>query len=447
MERLYVDSGYYLMRIINHQGFWIEHHRMILVFPEWLPLLGIYLKLPLKIVILLYSIGHVFFFYIAFLISRYGLQNKMAGYQLALIQVLGLIHGFFVPVFELYYGCGLAVVFFSILQKEGLSNRHIIAALLLLAFALMSHPMMIFLVGGITLIHAIGEKKINRFHIGILITMVAVFTFKYFVKSEYEAGKTQAFMNNLKSLSYSGNYIRDFTHFVFTRYLDVLVLVLLATTSFIIGRKKLLALVFVVAFFGILILCNINYRGFDASRYAEQVYFPIAAVVLLTLPFLPWKNLKKGYKYLILAVLVLVFAHRLFTITKEGKEFAKRTDAIEKLCIEAQNNSGSKFIIAEAPFDSTYTPSANWSVTIESLFISGSSNDMETVTICLDIDYSESIVQGRIPTETDYLFRRWEMFPDSTLNQAYFKLEPSSYQPLDMVKILGLDAEKFGETK
>lgn len=436
MERLYVDSGYYLMRVVNHQSFWIEHHRMILLFPEWLPLLGVYLKLPLKVVILLYSIGHVLFFYIAYLVSRYGLGNEMAGYQLSLIQVLGLIHGFFVPVFELYYGCGLAIIFLSLLQKENLSNAHIIGGLLLLAFTLMSHPMMLFLVAAVLLYHILEQKKFRKIHVGMLVVMAAVFTFKSFVKSEYEAGKTQAFVNNLKNLSYTGEYLGDMLSFMLSRYPDVLLLLAVLVLMLFINKKRALGVILLLSFFGILMLCNINYRGFDTSRYAEQVYFPIGAILILFLPFITKATQAKKFCIVLTACLLLVFGYRISLILGEGKKFAERINAIKELCLSAQSLEGSKFIIPEAPFDSTFTPSANWSVTLESLFITGSQPDLKTVTICTDIDYQESINAGRVPSPEDYLFRRWEMYADSTLNPNYFHLLPSEYESLDKEKVL-----------
>ncbi len=436
-ERLYVDAGYYLMRVINQESFWIEHQRLILIFPEWLPLLGVYLSLPIKWLVALYSIGHVLFFYAAYLISRYTFGNQWAGYQLALVQVLGLIEGFFVPVFELYYGCGLAVIYLSMLQSNQQGLKFTIISLLLFAFTLLSHPFMLFILAAIIGIKVIDEKKLSKYHLWMLLVAMSVLITKKLTQSIYEKYKAEGFIKGLKSLSYPLDYLNTAAEFMLTNYADVLAISLLFIVTLILSRKKLVSLAYLVSFLILAVFCNVLARDFNPGRYTEQVYYPIVALLILFIPFLPFNTLSKTHRNVILIAFLLVFAYRISLIVHKGRQFTMRIQTIHELCEGVQSLDGSKFIISEAKFDSLHTTTINWSLTLESLIYSASKPEMRTITICTDADYEGSLQEGRNPTKNQYLFRRWEMYEDNTLNNKYFKLNNGNYQTIEIETILG----------
>lgn len=435
-ERLYVDAGYYLMQVINHKSFWIEHKRLILIFPEWLPLLGVYLRLSVKSLVMLYSIGHVLFFYGAYLISRYKFGNTMAGYQLAFAQVLGLVGGFFVPVFEMYYGCGLAVIFFSIMRVDEKRITPVIISLLILAFALISHPMMLFIILAILAIKLLKERKITWYYLWMALVMAGVFIIKSLNKTIYEAYKTERFINGLKTLSYDIQYLKLVSDFALTYYIDVLFLLIMVLSTFLIAKKWWEALIFLGSLIVIAIFCNVMARDLHPSRYTEQVYFPIAALIILVLPFLPLKQINKTWGKIVILGLLIVFGYRISLIIHAGRDFHLRTQAVEKICLAAQNTEGSKFIISEAEFDSTCTASVNWSLTIESLLHTSAETGLKTVAICTDTDYNGAVEGGRSPNEDEYVFRLWETYADSSLNTDYFKLANGTYKPMDIETII-----------
>ena len=139
-ERLLADSGYYLMRMINSGNPWIEHQRYILLLSQILPWAGVMLQLPLKIILILYSVNHILFPALIFYISVFHYRNQMAGIVLILLQIAGLTLGFFVPMFELYYAASLLVLLTAILYSG--KNSPVDNTLLLgsVFFIISSHP-------------------------------------------------------------------------------------------------------------------------------------------------------------------------------------------------------------------------------------------------------------------------------------------------------------------
>src|SRR5688572_4443550 len=117
-ERMLADAAFYLSKVINEESFHIEHQRYILALSQLFTLLSVKLHLPLKAVLIVHSIGHVLFFYALFLICRYVLQNRIAGWWILLCQTAGLLHGFFVPMFEVYYAAGLLVLVYSLKDSD-----------------------------------------------------------------------------------------------------------------------------------------------------------------------------------------------------------------------------------------------------------------------------------------------------------------------------------------
>jgi hypothetical protein len=189
-ERLYADSGYYLSRVINARSFWIEHGRVVLAFSQILPFAGVILHIPLKVIIIIYSFGHVLFFYILSLFTYYYLKNKYAVLALILIQLAGITHGYFCPQFEMYYGVGFLVVFYAFIQKISLKKWELILLVILAILIMTSHPVCILLLTFTILFDIIVKKKINKkLHLLLLILVVAGIVFKFLTLSEYEDGK------------------------------------------------------------------------------------------------------------------------------------------------------------------------------------------------------------------------------------------------------------------
>ncbi len=120
-ERLYADAGYFLVRVIDEEGFHVINQRWLMPLIQWLPLLGVKLGLPLKGITVLYSLGNVVLSAAAFLYVNSVLRDRSHALILLATQFVGLAQALFCPVFELYYGAILLITLRALLQSD---QRH-----------------------------------------------------------------------------------------------------------------------------------------------------------------------------------------------------------------------------------------------------------------------------------------------------------------------------------
>ncbi len=427
-ERLFADSGYYLINVINNNSFWVEHNRFILIFSQILPVVGVKLRLSLKLILLLYSVGHVLFFYAIFLVTSYLYKDKLSGLLLLLLQTLGIMSGFFVPMFELYYGAGLLVLFSSILFNYH-GKIDFIITIVLAFFILTGHPYAIFLMLFIIITHLLKYKtKFLNQYIVYVVIIIGVVIFKKFTASEYEQGKTTAFINNLSNANYNLRYIKLLIMFLLEHYKGLLLLQILATVILLAKKKYMLFFVITAATIGILGIINVSYYGFVTSRYQEQVYFPLSFIAaysfVLALSYIKKQNLQ----FALLGLAYLTIIVRVTGIIIDGNNFTDRVNDIKQTIEYASNIGGDKFIIRKDELKNN----PNWSYPIESILFSSMDNG-KTITVCTDEDFYYKNNDKNIKS-SEYLSRRWEIYNMKHLNNYYFNLSSKHYKFIDASK-------------
>lgn len=423
-ERLYADSGYYIFKVINNENFWVEHNRYILILSQLFPLIAIKIGLGLKAVLYTYSVGHVLFFYCIFLISRYFYNDKNAGLLLILIQTLGIMSGFFVPMFELYYSTALLILFTSILYNSNIRKNFII--LVILAFFILTAHLYSFVLFMLVLVLHAEEFKFKhiKLYLFFLLMMIGLFILKKYTASEYEQAKTNDFINTLKNGVYDFDYIKSLSAFIWEYYKELLIIEIITLGILLFSKEFIKSFLIGLAFIGTLAMINISGYGFEHTRYQEQVYFPLSFVAAYPFLFYVIKNKNIFFKIIFSFVIFIIIIFRINGITTDSKYFSGRVQEMESLIEKARQNGGCKFIVDE----STLKFESNWSYPIETMLLS-SSNNKNSITICTkeDIDFN----QNRITvTSTKYLFRKWDIYYIKSLNENYFKLDNSEYKDL-----------------
>lgn len=425
-ERLLADSSYYLFQVINKENFHVEHHRYILIFSQWLPLMAIKLGLKLNSILLLYSLGHVLFFYVIYLITRYLYRMEYVGFLLLLVQTLGTMSGFFVPMFEMYYAAGLLVLFAAVLYYS--KSKHKWLILFSLAFFIFSgHPLaalLLFLVLGF---HALDNSfKSYRLYIGLIMFFALIFLLKQHFITDYDRGKTEAFLYNLKHASYNFDYIKGLAGFLWRYYKFLLGFALLTWLYLSYKGKWLHVALSFTAFVFVLALVNISAYGFEQSRYQEQVYFPL--VFIVSFPFWHYllKSEMKGLNLFFSVLVVIAVSVQVYGIHMDSQQFIQRNQEIHLLVNKAREMESKKCIVSK----DSLKQNANWSYPIESLLFSSIAGSEHSITICTDEDYYFNENNKKLQADM-FLFRRWELYPDTWLNGKFFQMDGSIYKPLN----------------
>lgn len=122
-ERTCYDGANYLFCAINNKWFCLFQDRWILVFSQILPLIGVYLNLSLKAIMILHSLGNILFFFALFLMVICWNQDVVSGLALALLQILAVSFSFFIwPMAEVHYSIGFIFLLHSIILYQDLSR-------------------------------------------------------------------------------------------------------------------------------------------------------------------------------------------------------------------------------------------------------------------------------------------------------------------------------------
>ncbi|HOW30268.1 MAG TPA: hypothetical protein PLP88_01760 [Bacteroidales bacterium] len=434
-ERIFADSGFYVSQFINNEFFWIECQRIVLAFSQILPLAGVWAGIPLKYVLLLYSVSHVAFFYTLFLLVYYGMRDRRSGLLIILSQTVGIMHSFFTPMFELYYGVPLIITFYAF-WRLNLDRPFVTFILIILEILLLlSHPLA-FMLFIFLILYDLPERRHSKkslyLYMLIAIVFAGVVVYKYFTMCEYETGKL-AWQFNLKdNTTYlqllNPAYHKTMAVFMLKYYWEIMV-ALVVVTFMLISQKEWFRLLVVYSFFAAyMFLVNSAYI-MSPSRYMEQVMFPFVPIVFMPLIYNFPKDPRPGIKNISVLLISALIGYRLFVIYEGSQVFVKRTEQMENLISAARPMGGSKFYADPQNIDHGYTQ-FNWSYPLETLLLSSIRGSGYSVTIA---PYEDLVFQKNIDKlgAGDFLFRRWEIKDKSWLNSRYFHLDPGMYRPLN----------------
>lgn len=430
-ERLYADSGYYLARVINEGAFHIEHGRWVLALPELLPLLAVKLGAALPVVILLHSLGNVLFLGAAVLFAWRVLDDQRSAMLLVGLHIIGLAHGLFCPVFELYYGVALLVLFLAVLGSDRFTGA-VGMALLLLFFigAISSHPM--------TLLLAAGSLVITRVHwqrstvLPLLIALIGVVLFRALTMSAYEVAQL-SFVQRLAFPwlvlpLFSPSFLLGQIERVLAHYPDVLATAFFTISLLFHYRSWRTLFIFVLGLLALHVLTGLYLPDPTHDRYREQVDFGFAAWTLIVAFTAVWPMHERRIALLLL--LIVCGAYRIAHIERIAPLYAARTEWQLGLIEEARTKGMQKAIID--PQGITFgTPDDRvapyWSTGIECLLLSAKDGPSSTISIITTDDLECPGVRDHLDK---FVFRCWDVLEPEDLDARYFRLAPGSYAPL-----------------
>lgn len=431
-ERIFADSGFYVSQFINNQTFWIECQRIVLGISQIFPLMGVWIGLPIKYVLLLYSLSHVVFFYFLFLFVYYGLRDRRSGLLIILSQTVGIIYSFYTPMFELYYGVPLLITFYALWRLPFRLNV-IFVLLIIEVLVLLSHPLAFMLFLFLMLYdYQRQTAKSFSYYLPVILVYLGAIAFKYFVMCDYESGKLSWQFNYADNKQYlqliNPSYYKVLVLFMLQYYSEVLIGFILVLFMLIKRREWFRLLVVAGTFFAYIFLVNSAYTV-SQSRYMEQVMFPFIPIVFIPLVYGFPKSGKPGLLNISILSVSLLIAYRLVIIYFGSEIFVKRVAQMEQLIEVARQHGGSKFVVSQDRVDHGYTQ-LNWSYPIESLLLSAIDGNDITVSIAPEEDLAFEGNSKKIGAD-QFVFRRWELKDETWLNQNYFHLDMGPYRSLN----------------
>ncbi|GIV33323.1 MAG: hypothetical protein KatS3mg031_0858 [Chitinophagales bacterium] len=326
-ERLHGDAGSYLLGVINRECFNVERSRYILMLSQWLPLAAVCLNLPLKLILISYSVGHVLFFYMLFLAGFFLLRQREDGVLYVLIQTLGVNFAYFAwPYGEVLYGLGLLLFLLFFLCRDQKLKWYHSGILLLLSFFLVgSHPLIY-----IVTIYALLYMIMLQVHIRKALLTLGLFTgviaVKFIFFPDYDGGLLRERLQvGIRIFTLHEIYGMMQNHPVLSWCMGIVVAIQAV-------RKKWLWLILTaVSIFGIMLVIG-QYFPLDGATQQYYLAFSGLVAVTLLLDFFHASQLHPRMRQVVLPAVVLAIAGvSYYPIYQTSCMFTKRVENMQTL--------------------------------------------------------------------------------------------------------------------
>lgn len=432
-QRFYADSAYFFFHSINSAWFHIEHSRLLLGFSQLFPIIGYYIGLPLKFLMLSYSMGVELLYYFLFLFLVYKLKDLAAGICLLLIHLIGQLWLFHAPSLEICHGSALAIVFYSILRSgKYKDDKWLIFLLLIEWLVLFSHPANLFLIPFLLAVDYLNRKWQEGIHTSTITVFILALIVRSLSISDYDRGKLQ----NSKSVIGSDLFTVDYWNDIFSLFVEFypeLIVFLVLTVSYFVFSKKYKKMMFLLGSVVVLtVVISAIDRIKDFGFYAEARLSPIVFLVVFIFLFEVWNQLSSKIKSVALVCFIGVALFRVYWIFDFGQIFTQREKQLDRLVDYTQTIESSKFLIRTENFEKKYS-SMTWANPIETLLFSAidGKNSTRTIISEKDINYQDN---SKLINDTSFIFRMFELEPHSFLNERFFKLNKSPYIELNTSK-------------
>lgn len=439
-ERQAFDAAHYLFEIIDRKFFFVAHQRPLGIVSQILPLIGVWLHLPLKAVALLHSVGDILWYYLLFLWMAYRQQSRRGIICLLLILALTVRYSFFCPVTELLQGLALLPVWLNLL---GRSFRFRIPVLIGgMALILFSHPLlfypMAFTFAWWSLTRAEGARSTNseksKLPKIIWPAFAILLAAKLLLLDRYDHDKTFYPMvysdyGYLKTLSFETVF--DLMKVMAVNYPLLTILFFLTTFIYILQRRAKSGLLLVAFVLGYLVLVTASHRFENISNYSERILLPIpfmvamaaAGIVSLTRVFVP--------KLLALIGLLLILLLHLDVLRITAAPYSLRVQQIESLTSMARKMGIRKAIVDETLLEQNTFAMTGWSYPLETLWLSALHGPDSCVSVMLAHEHVDRIAQqGHAVRGHEWVKWTEVILPLADLNAQYFSLPNESYLSL-----------------
>lgn len=427
-ERLYADSAYYIFHSIDSGSFVTANQRIVLGISELISLGVFYCGASLKTILMSWSLSHVIFYYVLFIIVYHVHRHEAAGIAIILLQVIGQVWLYYSPMLEICYGAALLVVFSVLLEEKKFTAGRWFWLIVLEILVLTSHPenfvLFFFVVAGDVLQNGFKKKA----HLTFFIILVACIIFKSFTFSEYEGGKLGYMLDVNQNHQYENlwnkNYMGDVLS-VFTGHYQLLIaLLILGTTAMIRFKKWRQLFLFYFCVCGLMVLINATNYAREFTRYNESLYYPLVSVI--TLAFLTefYRPLNGHWKNILFFILICAALVQLNIIRKNGEYLGLRTLQMENM-IDASRLTGQKKTLVRLENAEKERWVLNWSYPMETLLLSSLNDASETVSLVADEDYDYRDTSIAL-TPQRFILRRWEIRDDHDL-LPFFSMRGGNY--------------------
>ena len=431
-ERQAFDAAHYLLEIILRKSFFVAHVRPLGVVSQILPVIGVWVGIPLKWLMVFYSFGDVLYYYLLFLLLIFYFKNERATLWFFIIYLSTLAYSFYCPVTELLQGLVLIPVVSCLIEKGGLGSQIWIYLLSLLI--LFSHPLL-FIPLGALFAFCFFRNKLEKKRFYLTLWFIVLLAIKFLTLDKYDSQKTfypvvyndYGNINNITDIA----YLFSFFKMLFINY--PILFFLFGWSCFLLFYNKAIRslLIYVGGVFGFLLIIISTHHFEHISNYSERMLLPLPCLVSLPIAFFELNKSRLKIQQFSFIILFVFFIFRLTQIYQVGQEFVLRNEQMKRI-IDVSRLMGAQKVIADEnlleqlPFANT-----GWCYSIESMFLSAVDGPEKVVSVAMLHEHMDRIKQqGNEVSKKQWI--KWTEFilPDDSLPSNYFSFKQQNYVPL-----------------
>ena len=420
-----VDAAYQVFNVILKEKLAIQVNRFGAAFTQSFPLLAVKLSLPLKQVLLSYSLA-----FILYPVILFGLIKKLTGHigwalTLPLFYVLMVGHTFYWIQSELIQGGAFLLFFFAVVHKKDILNLKTIPFFYFgLVLIIFFHPLLFIPFFYLWFFSLHSELKQNQWYWSLPPMSIIILVIKHLAlpSNSYDSVAISQSQNLFE------NWWNFFSFLSTKRFLTaclkeyyfftILFLALIYTYTKLRQYSKILLLVgFSLAY---IFLVNSTFRWGLPLFHMESFNQVLAIFVLVPfiLDLLPRFSLKHQ-----LLLIGFIIAIRLIHITTHHSSYTNRLEWNKELIQDSRQAEGQKFLLSEkeAPIELLQI---SWASPYETILLSSIAHPDSSQSIFI---YNPELhpVDNWLPAK-ESLITPFGPIPLEMLPTDYFSLKPDS---------------------
>lgn len=457
---IYIDSAAQIFEIINNETFAIYVKRYSMFISQLFPILMIKIGLPLKSIIIAYSVSFILIAYFSFWLSFNKLKNKFSIIIFPLI-IIGIRLTFFHAISETFQALAFSTILFAFIyyiDEKKFAKKYLFVGIFIFLIFL---NMFIHLVTFFTILFILGfylvdRKKWKKLEIYLYIGLVLIiFSLKTILVAQVSSSHDSQFINELQNfkeiiLNFWTTYTFKFPFLRFRKIYFIPFLMLCIVIYFYLKQKEYLKLIYVLAFISVFYLVSvIVYHKGDSDIGMERTFLPLVFFIIIPFSQIVINNKSKVLDYAFFSIIAFSLLFSFIGISKTQKILKKRTDYIYTL---TEINKNKKTVL-ESDFANTDILKTTWGLGIESLLLSSIDNNSNTIFYNFDstkveIENSNNIffcVPWDVRWQQNSLNKKYFNLPDTSYN--YFKTNISDNKKLSKIYFCGLEEMKANKTQ
>lgn len=439
-ERQAFDAAHYLFEITDRKFFFIAHHRPAGFVSQILPVIGTWLKLPLSLIAILYSLGDILWYYLIFLFLAYRLETRRGIVALLLMLSLTVRYSFYCPVTELLQAGALLPVWMSLLDR---SFRFRFPVLVLIGvFIIFSHPLLFYPLFFALFWWSMQDTRPGIYEISgrsrfiwmMFGTLVIIAGMKMLLLDRYDHDKT------FYPVVYNDyGYLNTFSLNVWWHHLQVIAtgypflsVVLLTALVFLAWFRRWKMAVYLILAVGVfLLIMSLTHRFDHLSNYFERMLLPLPMMVALVAGSMITMTRSFISRLLGFVGLFLILLMHFDLLRMTADPYTARVILLRQLCDAAESRGIKKAIVSEDLLEQNDYAMTGWCYPIETLILSSYEGKDKSVSVALQKEHIEkNRDKGKVCTPSEWIKWAELNLPVSSLNTDYYRLSSVDYLPL-----------------